>query len=633
MKDFISQYCDQYEDRINTDLFDRSFDKPLVEYVIDTCKNLEVLPAITLESYEYIEDQSRIDTLLDKRWEKDPKIKNNKSLDRLVGQNQSLYNLLILNFRVDAKGQTAHVQRKIRIPKLIKGRYYMRGGKLVLPLIQIVDNSTFVKGNTLNFKTTLYPIKLNTTRVKLPFIDDEISVPKFHIDLFKKITSPLYYYLAQYGLQGTIEMFRLENIISVVDDILDESKYMYIRINPNLYIEVHEKGFYAHEFVGKFLGCLYEVFSEDKKITLKDAYDREYWLGRLAEVFSKKRNPDKGERVLISFKKITDPYTKNRLKLPKYHKRDTFRIVRWMMVNYTQLLQKDSNDLINKRMRVNEIQAYYFDSYIARNVYSLLNTDNPPFTKYLRLLNSINEFTLIKAATSTPKGKGAGKASITSMYRYERYNDFDAIDLTRYTLKGPTGLNGGKKKTSMQYRDIYPSHIGRYDLNVCSSSDPGLTGYLCANCQFDKNGHFSGDNNEPDEYDNKIDKILNKVAEKGYEKNRADYIALQLSRDSDGFLHLQRKIPAHEMTFEFMKNPWKYGLYWNDNALRLMHRIDNFDNKGFLHLQKKSPSQKKLEKDYERDEEGFIVLRKKENKLTRKLESKENKKKKKGKKK
>ena len=57
MKDFIAQYCDQYKERINTDLFERSFDKPLVEYVIDTCKNLEVLPAITLESYEYIQDQ------------------------------------------------------------------------------------------------------------------------------------------------------------------------------------------------------------------------------------------------------------------------------------------------------------------------------------------------------------------------------------------------------------------------------------------------------------------------------------------------------------------------------------------------------------------------------------------------
>ena len=500
MKDFISEYCDQYFDRINPDLFNRSFDKPLVEYVIDTCKNLEVLPAITLENYEYITDQSKINSYLDKKWIKDPKIKNNRRLERLVSSNQSYYDLLILHFRIDAKGETARITRQIRIPKLIRGRYYMRGGKLVLPLIQVVDNSTFVKGNTLNFKTTLYPIKLSTSRVKLPFIDgDEISVPKFHIDLFKKITSPLYYFLAQYGMQGTIELFRLEDIISVVDTVLDDNKYLYIKINNNVYIEIHEKGFYAHEFIGKFVGCLYEVLSSDKNVSFKEIYQREYWLGKLAEIFSKKRNPDKGERVLISFRKITDPYTRARLKLPKYHKRDTFRIVRWMMVNYNQLLKKDSNDLTNKRMRINEIQAYYFDSYIARNVYSILNTDNPPFIKYVRLLNSINEFTLLRASTSTGKGKG-NKSSSTSMYRYERYNDFDAIDLTRYTLKGPTGLNGGKQKTATQYRDIYPSHIGRYDLNVCSSSDPGLTGYLCANCKFDKSGHFSLDFNEPDTY-------------------------------------------------------------------------------------------------------------------------------------
>jgi hypothetical protein len=81
------------------------------------------------------------------------------------------------------------------------------------------------------------------------------------------------------------------------------------------------------------------------------------------------------------------------------------------------------------------------------------------------------------------------------------------------------------------------------------------------------------------------------------------------------------------MTFEFMKNPWKYGLYWEDNALRLKSKLD-YDQKGFLHLQKKSPSQRRLEKDYERDDNNFIVLRKKENKLTKKLEAKEPKKKK-----
>ena len=40
MKDFISAYCDQYAERINPELFDRSFDKHLVDYVIATCKNL-----------------------------------------------------------------------------------------------------------------------------------------------------------------------------------------------------------------------------------------------------------------------------------------------------------------------------------------------------------------------------------------------------------------------------------------------------------------------------------------------------------------------------------------------------------------------------------------------------------------
>ena len=617
MRDFISAYCDQYERQINPDLFNRTFDKPLVDYVIDTCRNLEVIPAIKLLGYEYITDQSRIDDFLDKKWIKNSKIKNNKALERLISPSQSLYDMLVLHFRVQDRGQKQDVTRRIRIPKLIKGRYYMRGGKLVLPLIQVVDNSTFVKGNTLNFKTTLYPIKLTTSRVKLPFLDgEEISVSKFHVDLFKKVTSPLYYFLAQYGLANTIELFRLEDIMCVVDRVIDDSKYMYIRINQNLYIEVHEKGFYAHEFVGSFVGCLYEVLSADKKATLKDVYSREYWLGRLAEIFSKKRNPDKGERVLISFKKITDPYTRARLKLPKYHKRDTFRIVRWMMVNYPQLLTKDSNDLINKRMRINEIQAYYFDNYIARNVYSLLNTDNPPFSKYIRLLNSIGEFTLIRASASSPKGKGA-KSSSTSMYRYERYNDFDAIDLLRYTLKGPTGLNGGKHKTSTAYRDIYPSQLGRYDLNVCSASDPGLTGYLCANCQFDETGHFSSKNNEPDVYDEEAIKHIVKKAEEGYAKSRTDHIALELTRDDDGFFHLQKKLTREEMNQKFTEDPWRYGLYWYDGYLRLMPKMDGFDKNGFFHLRKKSPSRQRRNKEPKRDENGFIRLEFKDTKLSK----------------
>lgn len=609
MRDFIAEYCEQYRERINPDLFNRTFDRPLVDYIIDTCKNLEVLPAIKLESWEFITDQTKIHSEVNKRLIKDPKIKNTKSLESLTTLDETLYDLLILNFRVTAKGQEATVTRKLRVPKQYKGHYYLRGGKKVLLLIQIVDNSTFVKGNILNFKTTLYPVKLYTTKIKLKFTDGEsFSIPRFHIDLFKKITNPLLYYLGMYGIEKTLEMFAVSDIISIVDDTLDEDKYRYLKINDGVYLEVHKKGFYAHEFIGKFVGTLYDVLTADKsKITLSDVYELDYWLGRLSEVFSKKRNIDKGERVLISFKKITDPYTKARLKLRKFHKKNTATLIRWMMCNYEELLKKDSNDLANKRMRANETQAYFFDSYITRNVYSLLNTDNPPFEKYIRLLNSINEHTLIRSS----HGAG-GKSSPTSMFRFERYNDFDAIELSRFTLKGPTGLNGGKKKTSLRYRDIYPSHLGRFDVNVCSSSDPGLTGYLCANVKFDKQGYFDSTDSEPDDYDKVIDVLIERYAEEDYRDSRDDYIKTQLSRGDDGFIQLNRKMSQREWTEEIIKHPWENGFYWYGDQLRLMPKLENLDSKGFIQLIKKTPGRKNRmdeEEEMERDADGFIVLK------------------------
>lgn len=616
MKDFNHKYAMKNMERINPDLFTRKFEKPLVEYIIDTCKNLEVLPGITLESYEFITDQTKIRSEVNKRLIKDPKIKNNRMLERLISPNRSLYDLLVLHFRVQAKGQNALVTRKIRIPKRIRGGYYIRAGKKVMPLIQIVDNSTFVKGNVLNFKGTLYPIKLSTTKTKIHFIDGEtFSVPMFHLDLFKKVVNPLLYFLAKYGMEKTIEMFRLQDIMCVVNQVIDPDTYLYIKVNSEVYIEVHEKGFYAHEFVGKFVASLANVLLEDKaKITFKDVYDKDYWLGRLAEIFSKKRNVNKGERVLISFAKIMDPYTKRRLTLKKSHKHNTHTIIRWMMTNYDELLKKDSNDLKTKRMRANETQAYFFDNYVTRSVYSLLNTDNPPFDKYLKLLNSINEFTLIRSS-----GGGGEKSKSTSMYRYERFNDFDAIDLTRYTLKGPTGLNGGKDKTSMRYRDIYPSQIGRYDLNVCSSSDPGLTGYLTANVQFDKNGYFDTDTGEPDDYDIVIDALLAKKHVPEYAEQRKEYVELELSRNEEGFIELSHKRSAKEWNEEFLKDPWKYGLYRTEDGLRLIPKQER-DQKGFITLIKHTPSKKDkvdAEEQFERDEDGFIILKHIELKIDR----------------
>lgn len=615
MKEFLAEYCEKNRKKINPGLFERSFDKPLVDYFIDTFKNLEVLPGVTFDSYEYITDQTKIHTSINKKNKRDPKIKNNKRLERLVSSGESIYDLLILHFTLNVKGQTNHVTRRIKIPKLIDGRWFIRGGKKVLPLIQVVDNSTFVKAgkkkqeNILNFKTTLYPIKLFTKPLKVKFVDDDeqYHIPIFQLDLFTKVTNPLLYFLARYGLESTLELFCLDKVMAVVPEVIDSDNYLYLKVNNKLYLEVHEKAMWMHDFVGKFIGTIFEcMYSDKNKITIKDAYNRDYWLERLSEVFSKKRSVDKGERVLISFKKIMDPYTKKRLCLKKYQKKNTFTIMRWMLTNYEELLKKDSNDLRTKRLRANETQAFFLDTYITKNVNSLLNTDNPSMERYMRLFNSISEDIVFRSSHSV-----AGKSSQSSMFRFERYNDFDAIELSRYTLKGPTGLNGGKKKTSMRYRDIYPSHLGRYDPNVCSSSDPGLTGYLCANVQFDNNGYFDADKSEPNVYDKMILGAVDKIAEDNYVQSRKDIVETECSRGDDGFIQLRKKLTSQELQVEFNKYPWQYGLYAMDDGLHLIPKQvgTQRDPKGFMILKPRTPEQRKDVEELPRDEDGFIILR------------------------
>ena len=46
MKDFIKTYKNPNKDKINYDLINRKYDKPLIEYIVDSAKSLEVLKNI-----------------------------------------------------------------------------------------------------------------------------------------------------------------------------------------------------------------------------------------------------------------------------------------------------------------------------------------------------------------------------------------------------------------------------------------------------------------------------------------------------------------------------------------------------------------------------------------------------------
>lgn len=601
MREFLAQYSERNDDKINHDLFDRKFDRPLVEFVVDSIKNLEVLPAIKLDSWELVTDQTKIRTTINKRLNKDTKIKNNKILERLVPLNETVADLLVLHFTVSAKGRTEHVTRRMLVLKEMPGHYYIIGGKKVTLINQVVDNSTFVKGNKLKFKTIQFPVDLYLVNKTIEAYDgSKTKVKIYRMDLFSKESNPLQYYLAKYGVMDTIEMFGLEDVMAITYRKIDVTTYQYYRVCKDLYLEVNRKAMKAHEFVGRFVGTLYDAMSGDMSMTSHDVLDIDYWLGRLSEIFISKKQVTRGKKALISFSRIMDPTTKKRLMLKKQHKRDSFCLVRWLITNFDELMKKDNHDLKFKRLRGNECIAYFFDVYITRNVYSLLNSNNVQFDRYIKLLNTIHDTALLKAGRS-----GSAKGTSHSIYRYERYNDFSIIDACRHSLKGPNGLNGGKNGVAPHYKDIYPSHIGRYDLNVCSSSSPGLTGYLTANCKLDENGYFDSGNNEPDSYDQIISAVLEDISEYQYRIKRTRLLVEEKNRDKDGFLILEKRMTPMELNREFADHPEKYGLFECGKDLRLIPAYENVDPKGFMTLvwNNNDSSDEIL-----RDKDGFIIL-------------------------
>lgn len=618
MFDFIANYCHQNDDRINHDLFKRTYDTPFHELIVDTCKGLDVIPGITLKGWRLERDQTKIHAEFDKKNSKDPRIRNNKALECLIQPGRTVYDMLYLDFHVEADGQSADVTRAVRVLSPMKNGLYIKNGRKVRVINQVVDNTTFVKDSTVQFKLKLYGVRLGTVRTKLKFVnDDAVACSSFRIDLLYKTANPLAYFLAEFGIDQTIRFFGLESMMAVVDARLDEEHYLYLKLSKtrDIYLEVHEKAFYSHEFVATFTGTLYDILSEDKDVTFRDIYDQDYWLCRLSEIFSKKRYVDKGRRVLISFRKIFDDVQKRKLALPKKHKKTMFNIVRWMMSEYPDLLKKDSHNLENKRVRANETMAYSFDKHISMNVYSLLNTDKPSFERHLRLLKSINEWSFLRGAHG-----GQGKGSQSSMFRQERYNDFDAIEIARYTLAGPTGINGDKNSINLEYRDIYTSHLGRYDINVCMASNPGITGFLCANVKLSPKGYFDPDGgDEPDSWFKDAAKIAERVADPNYYDSRRDYVEVQLNRDEDGVFRLHRKPTEDEVWCQLnvKEDKTDLGLYQTETGWHLIPKMPR-DAKGHIVIApKKEQRRKRRETEEDLFKNGPIVLKPIVNKATK----------------
>ena len=100
----------------------------------------------------------------------------------------------------------------------------------------------------------------------------------------------------------------------------------------------------------------------------------------------------------------------------------------------------------------------------------------------------------------------------------DRCNDLDFFSALRYTVKGPNSIGGGsggkggmksERNISVKYRGVHPTYLGNLDINVYSSSNPGLNGSLSPFAHT--NGLYFNDEPEPQDTEyrlfNKIESI------------------------------------------------------------------------------------------------------------------------------
>ena len=163
MKQFYAEFTRDNIKHFNPDLFNRTFELPLWESALRICQTLNDIPGIKLLGYDLVTDQTKIQFTLDKSHSKDPKIKNDRGLDFTIPPEATISDMLVLRFRISHDGAAKTVERKLLIPAPIpsNGNMILRNGVYCRPMIQIVDNTTFVKNNVVNFKNGLYKTKEN----------------------------------------------------------------------------------------------------------------------------------------------------------------------------------------------------------------------------------------------------------------------------------------------------------------------------------------------------------------------------------------------------------------------------------------------------------------------------------------
>ena len=192
-----------------------------------------------------------------------------------------------------------------------------------------------------------------------------------------------------------------------------------------------------------------------------------------------------------------DKSTMDSIKLPLEYKDDVFKILLWIMRNFSDLMMKDNQDVSLKKVRIAEYIASLYAMRLSTGIHGIsANGKRATVSTIRKRINIMPDYLLTQIA----------KCSLIN-YR-NSVNEDDAIASLKFSYKGISGI-GEKNASNVSeiQRRIDPSNLGIVD--TCSSSDtsPGLTGTICPYSPMMKDGFFK-DYEEPNNWEEGFSRIM-----------------------------------------------------------------------------------------------------------------------------
>lgn len=467
MLDFLTQYTNPNEERINFGLIDRSHDDDLIDLIIESFKSLEVLKYIKFLGYEKITDEKKID--LNDYMSSRKKPKKHEQRIKYMYLHDNRYIELKLHFGLSCKGKTANITKRILVPLQDENGYYTIKGKKRLLIYQLVDSSTYTNGQKLVLKS-FRPVTIKreiADNVK-DTLNNEYSAPIYKIEVFGKNIDILLFYFAKIGANKTLEYFNVDKVISFSEVEGDNDSQISFSISNNMFLIVNKYFFEKYQYIQSMCFMILSIVSNRLKMDMLD--NKVYWTEKIGSmhVTNAYNYYEKGKNTLTSFSRMIDETTKNILKIRPKNKKNIYSIIRWIIQNYPSLRQKDNLDLSNKRLRCNEYIASLLTKELSQRVNRIIAQGNKVT---IDILKDIFKFSGDVISQQLHK---------SGLFRYDdRINDMDFFNKFKYTIKGPNSLGGkNDKNIAIKYRNAYPSYIGKIDINVCGTSDPGSSGII-----------------------------------------------------------------------------------------------------------------------------------------------------------